>query len=161
MREKRLKAAALLCAVLFVLGLCACSAEKTEVTMADFETAVAKTGYTLYDDGVDYEKQGIDLEEARVALSEDEENRVAFYRCADKESAQRLYEVLGTELEEAVNAAEDGEDRSFTGENYQCQGAQCDSVYFYRVQVEKTVLWAKGNKQGREVITDLVLGLGY
>ena len=159
MNNKR-KALALVLVLAFVL-LTGCAVEKQEKTVEDFEEAVAQTGYTVYEDNTNYDAQGYRVNQAVVALSQDEENRVEFFQCEDEEAAGELYEYYGAEIAAACAEAEESEEKDFTGDNYQCHGAQCDQRYFYRVQVEKTVLWAKGNKQGREVITDLVLGLGY
>lgn len=96
-----------------------------------------------------------------VALSEDEQNRVEFYLCEDEAAAQRLYESFGTDIDSALSVAEEKEQKDFTGDNYQCHGAQCDENYFYRVQVGRTLLWATGSEKGRKVISKVVLKLGY
>lgn len=160
MNKKLLRCGLALCTALCIL-LSGCAMEKQEKTVEDFEKAVSKTGYILYEDNQDYEGKGFRVERAMVALSEDEQNRVEFYLCEDEAAAQRLYESFGTDIDSALSVAEEKEQKDFTGDNYQCHGAQCDENYFYRVQVGRTLLWATGSEKGRKVISKVVLKLGY
>lgn len=160
MNKKLLRCGLALCTALCFL-LSGCAMEKQEKTVEDFEKAVSKTGYILYEDNQDYEGKGFQVERAMVALSEDEQNRVEFYLCEDEAAAQRLYESFGTDIDSALSIAEEKEQKDFTGDNYQCHGAQCDENYFYRVQVGRTLLWATGSEKGRKVISKVVLKLGY
>jgi outer membrane biogenesis lipoprotein LolB len=158
--NKLRRALALVCVLAFVL-LTGCAVEKQEKTAADFEEAVAKTGYTVYEDNTNYDAQGYRVTQAVVALSQDEENRVEFFQCEDEEAAGELYEYYGAEIAAACAEAEESEEKDFTGDNYQCHGAQCDQRYFYRVQVGSTLLWASGNGEGKKVISKVVLNLDY
>ena len=159
MNNKR-KALALVLVLAFVL-LTGCAVEKQEKTAADFEEAVAKTGYTVYEDNTNYDAQGYRVTKAVVALSQDEENRVEFFQCEDEDAAVELYEYYGAEIAAACAATEEPEEKDFTGDNYQCHGAQCGESYFYRVQVGPTLLWATGNEEGKNVISKVVLKLDY
>lgn len=161
MNNKLLRGALALCTALCLLLLSGCAVEKQEKTIEDFEAAVAKTGYTLYEDNQDYEGKGFRVERAMVALSEDEENRVEFYLCEDEAAAQRLYDSFETDMESALSTAEEREEKDFTGDNYRCHGALCDENYFYRVQVGRTTLWATGSEKGKKVISKVVMKLGY
>lgn len=162
MSKKRTKnrhiLAALLCALLLLTG---CAVEKQQKQVEDFEAAVARTGYTLYEDNEDYEGKGFAVDKATVALSEDEENRVEFFQCRDEAAAQRLYESFGTDIESACSLSEHSHQKEFTGDNYECHGALCDETYYYRVRVGSTLLWATGSEAGREEISKVVLALGY
>lgn len=161
MKRRLLRSLLALCTALALLSLSGCAVEKQEKTIEDFERAVSKTRYTLYEDNEDFEGKGFNVERAMVALSEDEQNRVEFFLCADEEAAKRLYESCATDIESAFRVAEEKEERDFTGDNYQCHGAQCDEHYFYRVQVGRTMLWATGNAKGKEIISKVVRKLDY
>ena len=161
MNNRLLRGALALCTALCLLLLSGCAVEKQEKTIEDFEAAVAKTKYTLYEDNEDFAGQGYQVERAMVALSEDEQNKVVFYLCTDGETAQRLYDSFAAEMEPALSAAEEKEEKDFAGDNYRCHGALCDENYFYRVQVGRTALWATGSEKGKKVISRVVMTLGY
>ncbi len=155
------RALAALLLALLLLTFTACAVEKQEKQVEDFEAAISKTGYTLYEDNEDYEGKGLAVDRAMVALSEDEGTHVEFFQCADPAAAQRLYESFGTDIASACSLAEHCHEKEFTGDNYQCHGAQCDETYYYRVRVGSTLLWASGSETGREEIAEVVLELGY
>lgn len=160
MNNRLLCGALALCTAL-LLPMSGCAVEKREKSVEDFEAAVTATSYTLYVDNEDYEGQGFQVEQAVVALSEDEENRMEFFRCVDEAAARRLYESFGTDILAACNVSEHPHEKEFLGDNYECHGALCDGTYYYRVRVGSTLLWATGSEEGREQISEVVRDLDY
>lgn len=132
--------------------------EKNPMTVDAFKSLIRDKGYTIIDAKEQFNEYDY-IEDAYVAILDDGEYQIEFYKMSNEESAIMFYNNNKTIFESSISSSSAQTNNEM--KNYSKYTLQSNNKYMAISRIEDTVIYVKVDIKYKDKIKDLLNEIGY
>lgn len=132
--------------------------EKNSITAEEFKSVMENKGYIIINakeqfDGFNY------IQDVYIAMSDDGEYQIEFYKMSDKEDATMFYEHNKSVFESSKSSSSAQTNNDM--KNYSKYTLQSNNKYMVISRIEDTVVYVNVDSKYKDNIKDILKEIGY
>lgn len=132
--------------------------EKNPMTVDAFKSLIRDKGYTIIDAKEQFNEYDY-IEDAYVAILDDGEYQIEFYKMSNEESAIMFYNNNKSIFESSISSSSAQTNNEM--KNYSKYTLQSNNKYMAISRIEDTVIYVKVDIKYKDKIKDLLNEIGY
>lgn len=132
--------------------------EKDPITVEEFKSTMQNKGYIIIDAKEQFDEYEY-IKDAYIAMTDDGEYQIEFYKMSDKENATMFYKHNKSVFESSKSSSSAQTNNDM--KNYSKYTLQSDNKYMVVSRIEDTVVYVKVDSKYKEQIKNLLKEIGY
>lgn len=132
--------------------------EKNSITVEEFKSAMKNKGYIIIDVREQFASYDY-IKDAYIAMTDNGEYQIEFYKMSDKENAVMFYEHNKSVFESSKSSSSAQTNNDM--KNYSKYTLQSNNKYMVISRIEDTVVYVNVDSKYKDNIKDILKEIGY